>query len=84
MVLFNNPAPDPRFKPHGPITIRDRFPEDSRVIITKGKYRGCVGSVNNVLEDYFIGVAVAVIPPEPPFGLVIAKSIQESYLTAHR
>jgi len=83
MILFQNPAPDPRFKPRGPMTIHDRFPVDSRVVITKGKYRGCVGTVHGILDDNDVGVSVTVIPPEPPFGLAIVKSIQESYITAN-
>lgn len=82
MVLRTSPAPDPRFEMHGPMTMNDLFPTNSRVIITKGKYRGCMGSILGIVEGDKVGVSVTVIPPEPPFGLAIVKSIQESYLSA--
>mmetsp|Transcript_17244 Transcript_17244/g.32639 ORF Transcript_17244/g.32639 Transcript_17244/m.32639 type:complete len:1546 (-) Transcript_17244:1165-5802(-) len=82
MVLWNSPAPDPRFEERGPMTIKDRFPARSTVVLTKGKYLGCVGSVIGVLDDEKVGVTVAVIPPEPPFGLAIARSVQETYVSS--
>jgi hypothetical protein len=82
MVLWQSPAPDPRFEERGPMTLKDRFPAKSTVILTKGKYRGCVGTVVGTLDDQKVGVSVAVVPPEPPFGLAIARSVQESYISS--
>jgi 5'-3' exoribonuclease 1 len=82
MVLWKSPAPDPRFEERGPITLQDRFPAKSTVVLTKGKYLGCVGSVVGVLDEEKVGVKVAVIPPEPPFGLAIARSVQETYVSS--
>lgn len=82
MVLWKSPAPDPRFEERGPITLQDRFPAKSAVVLTKGKYLGCVGSVVGVLDEEKVGVKVAVIPPEPPFGLAIARSVQETYVSS--
>jgi 5''-3'' exonuclease len=82
MVLWKSPAPDPRFEERGPMTLKDRFPAKSTVVLTKGKYLGCVGSVIGVLDDEKVGVKVAAIPPEPPFGLAIARSVQESYVSS--
>jgi hypothetical protein len=82
MVLWQSPAPDPRFEECGPLTLKDRFPSQSRVVLTKGKYRGCVGSVLSVVEDK-VGVKVEVLPPEPPFGLAIARTVQDSYISAY-
>lgn len=82
LALFNSPAPDPRFMERGPMKLKDRFPPKCRVVLTKGKYRGCIGTVLNVVDDDKVGVKVQVIPPEPPFGLAIARSVQESYISA--
>eukprot|EP00979_Chaetoceros_neogracilis_P018825 scaffold11266_cov256-Chaetoceros_neogracile.AAC.1 len=79
MVLWQSPAPDPRFEEHGAMTLTDRFPAKSSVVLTKGKYLGCIGTVVGALDDGKVGVKVKVIPPEPPFGLAIARSVQESY-----
>jgi len=81
MVLWQSPAPDPRFQERGPMTLKDRFPSKSSVILTKGKYRGCTGAVVSILNDDKVGIAVQVTPPEPPFGLAVARSVQESYLS---
>lgn len=82
MSLFQAPAPDPRFVERGPLKLSDRFPSNSNVILTKGKHRGCVGTVMEIIDDK-VGVRVSVIPPEPPFGLAIARSVQESYLSSY-
>ena len=82
MVLWQSPAPDPRFEERGPLTLKDRFPSNSAVVLTKGKFRGCQGSVVGALDDDKVGVKVQVTPPEPPFGLAIARSVQESYISS--
>ena len=82
LALWQAPAPDPRFAEKGPISVGDRFPPDSRVVLTKGKYRGCRGTVVAAVDDKKIGVKVEVLPPEPPFGLAIARSVQESYVSS--
>jgi len=81
MALWEAPAPDPRFIERGPMTIKDRFPPKCNIILTKGKYRGCMGSVIGVVDGEKLGVKVKVVPPEPPFGLAIARSVQESYIS---
>lgn len=83
LALSKTPAPDPRFIERGPITLNDRFPSKSRVVLTKGKYRGCIGTVLSTVDNDKLGVKVRVIPPEPPFGLAIARSVQESYISAN-
>jgi len=82
MALFSSPAPDPRFVERGPMQLKERFPPKCRVILTKGKYRGCTGTVLGAVDDEKVGVKVQVIPPEPPFGLAIARSVQESYISS--
>jgi len=81
MVLWKSPAPDPRFEERGPLTLKDRYPPRCNVILTKGKYRGCSGTVLNVFDDGKIGVKVNAVQPEPPFGLAIARSVTESYVS---
>ena len=82
VALSQTPAPDPRFIERGPMTLKDRFPAKCRVVLTKGKYRGCLGTVLTTVDNDKVGVKVEVIPPEPPFGLAIARSVQESYISA--
>merc|ERR1712045_101256 len=81
MVLLQPPAPDTRFEERGPLSLSDRFPEQCDVILMKGKYRGCLATVLNTFDDGKVGVKVNALEPEPPFGLAIARSVQESYIT---
>ena len=81
MALWSSPAPDPRFEEKGPLAVKDRFPPSCSVILRKGKYRGCLGKVISEVDDGKVGVTVTVLPPEPPFGLAIARSVQESYIS---
>lgn len=67
---------------------------NKEVVLTSGKFKGCVGSVVKVeageekksaegeeggavkkTEDK-LHLRVQIIPPEPPFGLAICKSVQ--------
>lgn len=82
LALWQAPAPDPRFAEKGPMKLEDRFPATSNVILTKGKYRGCVGSVVGVSDDKKVGVKVLTMPPEVPFGLALARSVYESYISS--
>ena len=83
LALATSPAPDPRFIEQGPMTLKDRLPSKCRVVLTKGKYRGCIGTVLGTVGNDKLGVKVKVTPPEPPFGLAIARSVQESYISAN-
>jgi 5'-3' exoribonuclease 1 len=84
LVLWQAPAPDPRFQERGPMTLQDRFPLNKTVVITKGKYRGFKGEVLGIADDKkSVGVKVQTIPPEIPFGLAIAKSVQESFVSSY-
>ena len=82
LALWQAPAPDPRFVERGPMTLRDRFPEGCSVVLTKGKYRGCQGTVVGVADKKSVGVKVQTVPPEMPFGLAIARSVQESFVSS--
>jgi 5'-3' exoribonuclease 1 len=83
LALLQAPAPDPRFVERGPLTLEDRFPAGSTVVLTKGKHRGCKGVVVGVVGNKNVGVSVSVLPTELPFGLAIARSVQESYLAGY-
>ena len=82
MALWKAPAPDPRFIERGPMTLKNRYCSGIRVILTKGKHRGCLGTVLGVVDSDKVGVKVEVWSPEPPFGLAIAKSVQETYISS--
>lgn len=82
LALWQAPAPDPRFEEKGPMTLNQRFPVDGSVILTKGKYRGCKGTVVGIAEGKKVGVKVLTLPPEIPFGLALARSVFESYITS--
>jgi 5'-3' exoribonuclease 1 len=82
LALWQAPAPDPRFVERGPMKLQDRFPVDCNVVLTKGKYRGCLGRVVGMAEDKKLGVKVLTMPPEVPFGLAVARSVYESYISS--
>jgi 5'-3' exoribonuclease 1 len=82
LALWQAPAPDPRFMEKGPMTLQDRFPVEGSVILTKGKYRGCRGSVLGIADGKKVGIKVLTIPPEIPFGLALARSVYESYISS--
>lgn len=83
LALWQAPAPDPRFIERGPMTLKDRFPEGCNVVLTKGKFRGCVGTVVGIVDTKNVGIKVFTVPAEMPFGLVIARSVQEAYLSSY-
>lgn len=82
LALWQAPAPDPRFIERGPMTLEDRFPVDCNVVLTKGKHRGCIGQVIGIADSKKVGVKVFIFPPEVPFGLALARSINESYVSS--
>jgi 5'-3' exoribonuclease 1 len=82
LCLFQAPAPDPRFIERGPATLQDRFPLNSQVVLTKGKYRGCKGTVISIADAKNVAVNVQIIPPEIPFGLFAVREVQESYMSS--
>eukprot|EP00592_Proboscia_alata_P001747 CAMPEP_0194376264 /NCGR_PEP_ID=MMETSP0174-20130528/24692_1 /TAXON_ID=216777 /ORGANISM="Proboscia alata, Strain PI-D3" /LENGTH=1518 /DNA_ID=CAMNT_0039156847 /DNA_START=16 /DNA_END=4572 /DNA_ORIENTATION=- len=86
MALWSAPAPDPRFVERGPMTLSDLYPVGCNVILTKGKHKGCIGTVVGVSgekDEKKVVTNVRIIPPEPPFGLAIARSVKESYVSSH-
>eukprot|EP00339_Tiarina_fusa_P025244 CAMPEP_0117002688 /NCGR_PEP_ID=MMETSP0472-20121206/4269_1 /TAXON_ID=693140 ORGANISM="Tiarina fusus, Strain LIS" /NCGR_SAMPLE_ID=MMETSP0472 /ASSEMBLY_ACC=CAM_ASM_000603 /LENGTH=1553 /DNA_ID=CAMNT_0004703109 /DNA_START=124 /DNA_END=4787 /DNA_ORIENTATION=+ len=82
LALWQAPAPDPRFVERGPMKLHERFPEGCEVVLTKGKYRGCTGTVVGVADAKKVGVKVQTMPPEIPFGLALARSVHESYISS--
>ena len=88
MALFASPAPDPRFQEEAPQTLENRFPVGKEVILLAGKYKGCkgvVGGTNTAGEGddkkESVNVKVTVVPPEPPFGLAIVRSVSEQFMS---
>ena len=82
LALWQAPSPDPRFMEKGPLNLADRFPAMSNVVLTKGKYRGCIGQVVATADEKTVGVKVHTLPPEIPFGLALARSVFESYISS--
>lgn len=82
LALWQAPAPDPRFIERGPMTLQDRFSEGCNVVLTKGKFRGCLGTVVGIADQKNVGVKVLTVPPEMPFGLAIARSVQEAFISS--
>jgi hypothetical protein len=82
LALWQAPAPDPRFEERGPMTLEERFHVDSNVVLTKGKYKGCIGQVVGIADGKKVGVKVLTMPPEVPFGLALARSINESFVSS--
>ena len=82
LCLWQAPAPDPRFIEKGPLKLQDRFPPNCDVVLTKGKYRGCLGSVVGNADGSSLGVKVQTMPPEIPFGLALARTVYESYVSS--
>jgi len=87
MCLWKDPAPDPRFEENGPRSVSDLFEAGTEVILIAGKYKGCKGVVTSVLEkggeqkEHLINTKVEVVPPEPPFGLAIVRSVNEGFMS---
>lgn len=82
LALLQAPAPDPRFIERGPMTLVERYPVGSAVVLTKGKYRGCFGVVAGIADERNVAVKVQTLPAESPFGLAIARSVHESYISS--
>lgn len=83
LALWQAPVVDPRFIERGPMTLQERFPVDCNVVLTKGKLRGCSGVVVGTADGKNVGVKVMTLPPEIPFGLVIASSVQEAFVSSY-
>ena len=84
MALWASPAPDHRFIESRPKSVQELYPEGSNIVLTKGKHLGCKGKVIGVStgsKNQSIVASVCVLPPEPPFGLAIAKSVQDTYIS---
>jgi len=82
LCLLDSPAPDPRFQEYGAVTLADRFPLASRVVVTKGKSCGSIGTVVGVPDKTKVAVSLVVPPAEFPFGIAIAQSVRCSYVSS--
>jgi 5'-3' exoribonuclease 1 len=82
LALLQAPAPDPRFIEKGPMKLEDRFAPGCSVVLTKGKYKGCLGTAVGVVDAKQVGVKVQIMPPEVPFGLALARTVNESYISS--
>nr|CCA20056.1 5'3' exoribonuclease 1 putative [Albugo laibachii Nc14] len=82
LVLQESMPKDIRFQEIGPLTIDEQFPITSRVLITAGKWIGCLGIVRDY-ENAKVKVEVNEIDREPPFGYNIASQLCDQYISGH-
>ena len=83
LPLERHPAPDARFKPHGPVTTEMRFPLDASVVVLRGAARGCVARVTGYDEvpppaPHLLHLSAMPMPVEAPFGRAAAQ-IKDKY-----
>lgn len=95
LILPSHPTPDHRFIEVGPQSVRDRFPVGDKVMVLRGPYRGCLGTVTGYTDTSGaaggdgdvttrLDLAVEVPPKETPFGHTIASTIKDKYLDARQ
>ncbi|CAM9458723.1 unnamed protein product [Heterosigma akashiwo] len=82
LALRAHPAPDPRFREKEGPPLPERVPVGARVVFVRGAFRGLSGQVLPPSPPNTCRVVVEERDPEPPFGLNIARSIQEQYVPA--
>ncbi len=83
LIMWESLNPDPRFEERGPVPLLELFVPGSLVLcLGSGEYRGCQGIVKREDDRGNLIVEVQVTPPEPPFGLNIARSVADDYITA--
>jgi 5'-3' exoribonuclease 1 len=84
MVMWKSPAPDPRFQERGPPPLEESLPLGCSILcLGSGPLRGCKGKVMKHLESGQVAIRVEVRPAEPPFGVNVAASVQETFIPAH-
>ncbi len=85
LIMWESICPDPRFEERGPIPLLELFVPDSLVLcLGGGEHRGCQGVIKGEDNRGNLIVEAQVIPPEPPFGLNIAKSVGGDYIKASK
>ncbi|KAK1935585.1 5'-3' exoribonuclease 1 [Phytophthora citrophthora] len=84
LTVRNHKLLDARFEETGTLPLNERFPVDSKALITNGKWLGCTAIVRSQDEEqHTVTVHVNTIDQEPPFGYVIAQKIAEKYFPGY-
>eukprot|EP01084_Bolivina_argentea_P124244 220165_1 len=85
LIMWESLNPDPRFEERGPVPLLELFVPGSLVLcLGSREHRGCQGVVKGEDDRGNLIVEAQVIPPEPPFGLNIARSVADDYITARK
>ncbi|KAI9990834.1 hypothetical protein PInf_018446 [Phytophthora infestans] len=75
---------DARFEETETLPLNERFPVDSKALITRGQWLGCTAIVRSQDEEqHTVTVHVNTIDQEPPFGYVIAQKITDRYFPGY-
>ncbi|KAH7465517.1 5'-3' exoribonuclease 1 [Phytophthora ramorum] len=84
LTVRNRKLLDARFEETGTLPLKERFPVDSKALITRGKWLGCTAVVRSQDEDeHSVTVHVNTIDQEPPFGYVIAQKITDRFFPGY-
>eukprot|EP00638_Chattonella_subsalsa_P000131 CAMPEP_0117762764 /NCGR_PEP_ID=MMETSP0947-20121206/18164_1 /TAXON_ID=44440 /ORGANISM="Chattonella subsalsa, Strain CCMP2191" /LENGTH=1652 /DNA_ID=CAMNT_0005584197 /DNA_START=55 /DNA_END=5013 /DNA_ORIENTATION=- len=84
LCLWENPCPDPRFDELDQQPLEQRAPIGGKVVHLKGKMVGLTGVIESHNDNGSVNIITKLRGPEPPFGLNIARSIQDKYADAHQ
>ncbi|GMF56021.1 unnamed protein product [Phytophthora fragariaefolia] len=84
LTVRNRKLLDARFEESDTLPLNDRFPIDSKALITHGKWLGCIAIVRSQDEEqHSVTVHVNTIDQEPPFGYVIAQKITDKFFPGY-
>ncbi|CAI5705863.1 unnamed protein product [Peronospora farinosa] len=84
LTVRNRKLLDARFEETTSPPLHERFPVDSKVLITRGKWLGCTAIVRSQDEEqHTVTVHVNTIDQEPPFGYIIAQTITERFFPGY-
>ncbi|OWY93497.1 5'-3' exoribonuclease 1, partial [Phytophthora megakarya] len=84
LTVRNRKLLDARFEETDTLPLNERFPIDSKALITRGKWLGCTAIVRSQDEEQHTAtVHVNTIDQEPPFGYVIAQKITDRFFPGY-
>ncbi|GMF28255.1 unnamed protein product [Phytophthora lilii] len=84
LTVRNRTLLDARFEETGTLPLKERFPVDSKALITRGKWLGCTAVIRSQDEEqHTVTVHVNTIDQEPPFGYVIAQKISDKFFPGY-
>ncbi|KAF4319410.1 hypothetical protein BBO99_00003558 [Phytophthora kernoviae] len=84
LTVRNRKLLDARFEESATLPLAERFPMDSKALITRGQWLGCTAVVRAQDEEqHTVTVHVNTIDQEPPFGYVIAQQISDRFFPGY-